>query len=46
MVSGRYRGKLGPRGRGNLAEALEHRGLNLLQLLSGVAILHVGHCDA
>ena len=46
LMSWWHRGKLSSRGCINIAKSLQHRGLDLFQLSAGVAILHVGDCDA
>ena len=45
-MPGRYGGELGSRRSSNVAEGLQDRSLDFLQFLAGVAILHVGDCDA
>jgi len=41
-----FRSKLGARRSSNVAESLQDGGFDFLQLLAGVAILHVGNCNA
>ena len=46
LMWGGYRGKLCSRRSSNVVEVFQNCSLDFLQLLSGVAVLHVGNCDA